>query len=61
MAQAIDHDSSERRVAVTAETAKKLVAQGHTVRIPSGAGVPAVTPDAAYQGVGAEITDAWRA
>ena len=46
------------RVAVTAETAKKLVAQGHTVRIQSGAGVPAATPDAAYQGVGAEITDA---
>ena len=48
----------ETRVAVTAETAKKLVAQGHTVRIQSGAGVPAATPDAAYQGVGAEITDA---
>jgi len=48
----------ETRVAVTAETAKKLVAQGHTVRIQSGAGVPAATPDAAYQGVGAEIVDA---
>ena len=48
----------ETRVAVTAETAKKLIAQGHTVRIQSGAGVPAATPDAAYQGVGAEITDA---
>ena len=48
----------ETRDAVTAETAKKLVAQGHTVRIQSGAGVPAATPDAAYQGVGAEITDA---
>ena len=48
----------ETRVAVTAETAKKMVAQGHTVRIQSGAGVPAATPDAAYQGVGAEITDA---
>ena len=50
--------AGETRVAVTAETAKKLVAQGHTVRIQSGAGVPAATPDAAYQGVGAEITDA---
>jgi NAD(P) transhydrogenase subunit alpha len=48
----------ETRVAVTAETAKKLVAQGHTVRVQSGAGVPAATPDAAYQGVGAEIVDA---
>src|SRR4030095_9023863 len=40
------------------ETAKKLVAQGHTVRVQSGAGVPAALPDAAYQGAGAEITDA---
>src|SRR6516164_6555137 len=32
----------ETRVAVTAETAKKLVAQGHTMRIQSGAGVAAV-------------------
>jgi len=48
----------ETRVAVTAETAKKLVAQGHTVRIQSGAGVTAATPDAAYQAVGAEIVDA---
>ncbi|SDE35501.1 NAD(P) transhydrogenase subunit alpha [Variovorax sp. CF079] len=47
----------ETRVAVTAETAKKLVAQGHTVRIQSGAGVVASVTDAAYQAVGAEITD----
>lgn len=48
----------ETRVAVTAETAKKLVAQGHTVRIQSGAGVVASVTDAAYQAAGAEITDA---
>ncbi|RST55949.1 Re/Si-specific NAD(P)(+) transhydrogenase subunit alpha [Variovorax sp. MHTC-1] len=48
----------ETRVAVTAETAKKLVAQGHTVRIQSGAGVAASVTDAAYQAAGAEITDA---
>ncbi|RZL94961.1 MAG: NAD(P)(+) transhydrogenase (Re/Si-specific) subunit alpha, partial [Variovorax sp.] len=29
----------ETRVSVTAETAKKLIAQGHTVRVQSGAGV----------------------
>jgi NAD(P) transhydrogenase subunit alpha len=48
----------ETRVAVTAETAKKLVAQGHTVRVQSGAGVAASLTDGAYQGAGAEITDA---
>jgi NAD(P) transhydrogenase subunit alpha len=48
----------ETRVAVTAETAKKLVAQGHTVRVQSGAGVAASLTDAAYQAAGAEITDA---
>jgi NAD(P) transhydrogenase subunit alpha len=48
----------ETRVAVTAETAKKLVAQGHTVRIQSGAGVAASVTDAAYQAAGAEIADA---
>ena len=48
----------ETRVAVTPETAKKLIAQGHMVRIQSGAGVAASAPDAAYTAVGAEITDA---
>ena len=48
----------ETRVAVTAETAKKLTAQGHTVRVQSGAGVAASVTDAAYQAAGAEITDA---
>ena len=48
----------ETRVAVTPETAKKYVAQGHTVRVQSGAGVAASAPDAAYTVVGAEITDA---
>jgi NAD(P) transhydrogenase subunit alpha len=47
----------ETRVAVTAETAKKLTAQGHTVRVQSGAGVAASVTDAAYQAAGAEITD----
>ncbi|MDR7095297.1 Re/Si-specific NAD(P)(+) transhydrogenase subunit alpha [Hydrogenophaga laconesensis] len=48
----------ETRVAVTPETAKKYVAQGHTVRVQSGAGMAASAPDAAYTAVGAEITDA---
>ena len=41
----------ETRVAVTPETVKKYVAQGHTVRIQSGAGVAASATDAAYQAV----------
>jgi NAD(P) transhydrogenase subunit alpha len=49
--------AGETRVAVTPETAKKLKAQGHTLRIQSGAGVAASATDEAYQGVGAEITD----
>ena len=50
--------AGETRVAVTPETAKKLVAQGHTLRIQSGAGVSASVTDEAYAAVGAEITDA---
>ena len=47
----------ETRVAVTPETAKKLKAQGHTVRVQSGAGVAASVTDEAYTAAGAEITD----
>lgn len=50
--------AGETRVAVTPETAKKLTAQGHTIRLQSGAGVASSAPDAAYTAVGAEITDA---
>lgn len=50
--------AGETRVAVTPETAKKLVAQGHTVRVQSGAGLAASATDAAYEAVGAQITDA---
>ncbi|MES2784022.1 MAG: Re/Si-specific NAD(P)(+) transhydrogenase subunit alpha [Pseudomonadota bacterium] len=50
--------AGETRVAVTPETAKKLKAQGHTLRIQSGAGVAASVTDEAYQAAGAEITDA---
>ena len=50
--------AGETRVAVTPETAKKLKAQGHTLRIQSGAGVAASVTDDAYVAAGAEITDA---
>ena len=50
--------AGETRVAVTPETAKKLVAAGHVIRIQSGAGIAASATDAAYLAVGAEITDA---
>jgi NAD(P) transhydrogenase subunit alpha len=50
--------AGETRVAVTPETAKKLVASGHSVRVQAGAGVAASVTDAAYQAAGAEIVDA---
>ncbi len=50
--------AGETRVAVTPETAKKLKAQGHTLRVQSGAGLAASVTDEAYQAVGCEITDA---
>jgi len=49
--------AGETRVAVTPETAKKLKAQGHTIRVQSGAGVAASATDAAYEAAGADITD----
>ena len=49
--------AGETRVAVTPETAKKLKAQGHVIRVQAGAGVAASATDAAYEAVGAEITD----
>ena len=49
--------AGETRVAVTPETAKKLVAQGHGLRVESGAGVAASVTDTAYVAAGAEITD----
>lgn len=45
----------ETRVAVTPETAKKLKAQGHTLRVASGAGLGASVTDEAYVAAGAEI------
>ena len=50
--------AGETRVAVTPETTKKLIAQGHKVCVQSGAGVAASVPDSAYRDVGADIVDA---
>ena len=50
--------AGETRVAVTPETAKKLIAQGHSMHIQSGAGTAASVTDAAYVASGAQITDA---
>jgi NAD(P) transhydrogenase subunit alpha len=47
----------ETRVAVTPETAKKLKALGHALRVQSGAGLAAAVTDDAYAAAGAEITD----
>ncbi|MES2663500.1 MAG: Re/Si-specific NAD(P)(+) transhydrogenase subunit alpha [Pseudomonadota bacterium] len=49
--------AGETRVAVTPETAKKLKAQGHVIKIQSGAGIAASVTDEAYIAAGAEITD----
>ena len=47
----------ETRVSLTPETAKKLKAQGHTIKVQSGAGICASVTDAAYVAAGAELTD----
>ncbi|AIO34638.1 hypothetical protein DM39_4127 [Burkholderia cenocepacia] len=48
----------ESRVAVTPETTRKLVVQGHRVMIQSGAGAGASFHDEAFSAVGAQIVDA---
>ncbi len=48
----------ETRVAVTPETVKKLIAQGHTVAIESGAGMAASVTNEAFVQAGAQIVDA---
>lgn len=50
--------AGETRVAATPETVKKLKAQGHVLRVQSGAGVAASVTDAAYEAAGAEIVAA---
>ncbi len=48
----------ETRVAVTPETAKKLIAQGHSIHLQAGSGAAASCVDSAYEAVGCQITDA---
>jgi len=48
--------AGERRVALTPETCKKLVAAGATVRIEAGIGDGAYFPDQAYIDAGAHVT-----
>jgi NAD(P) transhydrogenase subunit alpha len=50
--------TGETRVAVTPETAKKLEAAGHTIRVQAGAGIAASATDEAYAAVGCELVDA---
>ena len=50
--------AGETRVAVTPETARRLIGQGHALRVQSGAGVAAHIDDVAYIAAGCEITDA---
>jgi NAD(P) transhydrogenase subunit alpha len=49
--------AGETRVAATPETVKKLKAQGHVLRVESGAGLAASVTDEAYAAAGAEIVD----
>lgn len=51
----------ETRVAATPETVKKLAAQGHQLRVQSGAGVAASVTDEGFVAAGAEIVDRARA
>ena len=49
--------AGETRVAATPETVKKLKAQGHVLKVQSGAGLAASATDDAYTAAGAEICD----
>src|SRR5688572_243866 len=49
--------SGERRVALTPETCRKLIARGARVRLQRGAGRPASFTDEAYAEAGAELVD----
>src|SRR5690606_33505768 len=49
--------AGERRVALTPETCKKLVAAGATVSVERGLGAYAHFPDEAYAAAGASLVD----
>jgi len=48
--------AGETRVAATPETVKKIIAQGHTVAVQSGAGVAASITDAAFEAAGLTVS-----
>ena len=50
--------AGEHRVALTPDSAGRLVKGGHEVRIQAGAGTRAGFPDSAYEAVGASVVDA---
>ncbi len=52
-----DRDEGETRVALTPEKAKKLLKDGHTVCVETGAGVEADWPDESYREAGCEVVD----
>lgn len=57
-------ETSERRVAITPDVARKLVQRGHRVAVATGAGIRAGHDDAEYEAAGAEIVAhdaAWHA
>ncbi len=54
----LETQSGETRVAATPETIKKLISQGHSVTVQSGAGIHASVPDSAYEAAGATIRGA---
>ncbi len=53
---ACESAAGERRVALTPETCKKLVAAGATIRVEPGIGTGAYFPDQAYIDAGAHVT-----
>ena len=53
----LETTAGETRVAATPETVKKLKAQGHVLKVQSGAGLAASATDDAYTAAGAEICD----
>ena len=54
----LETHAGETRVAATPETIKKLVGQGHTITVQSGAGTHAGVPDSAFAAAGATIGQA---
>ena len=50
-------ETSERRVAVTPDVARRLVGSGHRVAVAAGAGARAGHDDVEYKAAGAEIVD----